>query len=278
MARDSAAELLRRSVAHARGLPNANVSFVACGYDTAFESLRGQVYRKLAQLETFFGDRVDWTLTVIDDVPRERALSRHAREAAAQLGLEHRLRLVEFAGRRFEDGRQKGEALRQGFAYAADEIAPDALVYLNLNLKVHAGFAATGLYHVLVQRQPAAIGTRSPEEGGHVRGAGSLGRVKSRAFNLWGSAVLPPLAAFRDTNAPMKVFGREAVSLICSRSAVDHITMDCEWLLLLYLEGLNPIRYPIVWTQREGSRPPWHRVPASALDVLRMRLQIRSHA
>ncbi|MEL6759020.1 MAG: hypothetical protein AAFP04_01340 [Myxococcota bacterium] len=278
MARDSAADLLRRSVEHARRLPNATISFVTCGYDTGFESLRYQVHRKLVQLETFFGGRVEWTLTVVDDVPHKRDLSQRASEAAAQLGLEHRLRLLTYRGRRFADGRQKGEALRQGIAHTVDHLAPDALVYLNLNLKVHAGFAATGLHHVLVQRQPAAIGTRSPEEGGHVRGAGSLGRAKSRAFNLWVSAVLPPLAPFRDTNAPMKVFGRTALSLIRNRSSVEHITMDCEWLLLLHLEGLNPVRFPIVWTQRDGSRPPWHRVPASALDVLRMRLQIRSRS
>ncbi|MEO1483815.1 MAG: hypothetical protein AAFU77_17030 [Myxococcota bacterium] len=250
------------------------LAFVTCGYDTAFTSLERQVYRRLAQLHSTYHD-LDWQLLIVDDMPFHYGLTLAAHRAADRLGLREKLRILDYEGARFEDGREKGAALMQGMRELQRTGDVDALVYLNLNLKVHAALSATGVRRVVCEGHGAAIGTRSPEEDGWTRGAGTLGRSKSRVFNALVAGMLPEIGRYRDTNAPLKVFGPRAIEVLCEGSRSSHITMDCEWLLLLHREGLDPVRFPIVWTQAPGSHPPWHRVPASALDVFRLRFGVR---
>ncbi|MEM6532407.1 MAG: hypothetical protein AAF654_07275 [Myxococcota bacterium] len=271
--RSSPAQLLRRAYRDARTVRalRPRLSFIASGYDTTFTSLERQVYRKLAQLEATYRD-LEWRLIVVDDLPVHFELEAAAHRAGERFGSPNRVAILPYGGARFEDGREKGAALLQAMRYACAAEAPDALCYLNLNLKVHAAFSATGMRRVLGDGHAAAIGTRSPEEGGWPRGAGSLGRTKSRIFNALVASLLPEIGRYRDTNAPLKVFSPEAARLLSDRARVRHITMDCEWLVLLHQEGLHPVRFPIVWTQARGSQPPWHRVPASAFDILRLRI------
>ncbi|MEM6732847.1 MAG: hypothetical protein AAF658_14915 [Myxococcota bacterium] len=272
MNREPPATLLRNALEDARRIRRLEprVTFLTCGYDTVFTSLEHQVYRKLAQLEVAYGDEVEWSLVIVDDLPGRFRLSENALWAAERLGLQPKLRLIQSVEPRHPDGRNKGASLAQGLRDLAND-GHDAVVYCNLNLKVHAAFSAPGLALILEQGHGAAIGTRSPEEGGYARGAGSLGRAKSVGFNTLVSTVLPELSRYRDTNAPMKVFSRAATSVLAERATLSHITMDCDWLMILHREGLDPIRFPIVWTQIPGSAPPWGRVPASALDVLWLR-------
>ncbi|MEL6548065.1 MAG: hypothetical protein AAFQ82_25795 [Myxococcota bacterium] len=265
--------LLRRALESARTLNGADrpLTFVTCGYDTTFADLEQQVYRKLAQIQATYHDALPWRLLIVDDLPHRHRLSDAAQRAARRLGVADRLLLEDANAPRLEDGRHKGASLIQGFQSALGDRPETTIVYVNLNLKVHAGFSAPGVLRVWNEGHDAAIGTRAREEGGYVRGAGRLGRAKSAGFNSLVASVLPAIGRYRDTNAPMKVFSPRAAALLASEAVNSHITMDVEWLLLLHREGMDPVRYPVVWTQRPGSRPPWNRVPASAFDVLKMR-------
>ena len=102
-------------------------------------------------------------------------------------------------------------------------------------------------------------------------GAGKLGRVKSRGFNLLTRTILPPLSRFRDTNAPMKVFSADAARILVAEGRNPNVTMDCEWLMILHKRRVRVSAFPVVWTQRPGSRPPWHLIPASVRDLVTIR-------
>ena len=147
----------------------------------------------------------------------------------------------------------------------------DAVVYLNLNLKVHAALAAPGIAAVLAGRCAVAVGSRAEEDGGLVIGAGGLGRLKSRAYSRLARTLLPPLCGFIDTNAPVKIFNAQAARALVATAQIDEVTLDCEWLMIMHVQGFEMGRFPIAWVQREGSRPPWHLIPLSIRDLFRIR-------
>ena len=244
----------------------ARVAFVACSYDTAFEPIEAQVVAKCAQLRDIFapGCSVEWSLWIVDDDPRREGFCDAARRANVP-----QVRTLVLSDR--TPGGAKGRALLSGFQAAlSEEPALDAVVYVNLNLKVDARLAATGIRLVL-DGADAAIGTRSPEHGGRVEGAGRVGRLKSVAFNRLVTGVLPQLRGWRDTNAPMKVFSPKAATLLFENAVIPRVTMDVEWLTLLRAANARVEPFGVVWTQRPGSRPPWHLVARSAADVVAIR-------
>lgn len=249
------------------------VGFVTCSYDTAFEPIAQQVHRKLEQLaRTFPADGpVRPSLWVVDDLPAASGFGRAVESAFAgrpELADDRHLLPMRSAPQR--PGGLKGRALLDGFA-AAIEHGADAVIYLNLNLKVDATHAAPAVEALRGDGYHAAIGTRAPEEGGTVLGAGFSGRLKSRGFNRLTGLVLPPLRRYRDTNAPLKAFDRETARSLVERARNPNVTMDCEWLLLLHELQRRVFVYPITWRQRPGSRPPWHLVVRSTLDLFELR-------
>ncbi|MCB9547072.1 MAG: hypothetical protein H6706_14665 [Myxococcales bacterium] len=270
--------LIARSLAAAAGLPpGGEVAFVAASYDTAFEPVADQVASKVAELQQILGTgaAARWRLFLVDDTPAGVGF---AEAAAAGRGRHpadaERVHVVALpgVGRDFEG--LKGRALRAGFAEALGR-GPAAVAYVNLNLKVDARQAALGLGPVLAGQVDAAIGSRAAGDGGVVRGAGALGRIKSRAFSRIARAALPPLHAYADQNAPLKIFSPRAARLIASAGRVDRVAFDCEWLMLLVGHGLTAARFPVAWIQRAGSHPPWHLIGPSLVDLARVRRRWR---
>ncbi len=271
----SAASLRAEALRHAATLrerADLDVAYVACSYDTAFEPVEAQVCAKIEGLRTAFGER-GWSLWIVDDLPQSAALGAAVLSAYSRypaLRSRGRLRLLPMTSAPPRAGGLKARALLEGFDAALNTGSRDAVVYLNLNAKVDPCFAAPGIQAVL-EGSDAAIGTRATSEGGLAEGAGPFGRLKSRAYNALARAILPPLAGYFDTNAPVKAFAPEAAATLVSEARIPGVTMDCEWLLILLERGFTMCRFPIVWTQRPGSRPPWHLVPNSLLDLYRIR-------
>ncbi|MEZ4466960.1 MAG: hypothetical protein R3F60_23550 [bacterium] len=270
--------LIARAARAAAGLPaGGDVAFVAASYDTAFEPIADQVAAKISQLQQILGrgPTARWRLVLVDDTPQPGPFATEAAAGIARHAADaHRAQLISLpgVGRTFEG--LKGRALRAGFAEALRG-APAAVTYLNLNLKVDARLAALGLGPVLRGEVDAAIGSRAARDGGIVRGAGAPGRAKSRAYSRLARLALPPLAAFGDQNAPLKIFSPRAAALIVERGRIDRAAFDCEWLMLLHGAGLVSVRFPIAWVQRRGSHPPWHLVGPSLTDLARVRSRWR---
>lgn len=282
--------LLNRARADGRALTTRpprpiSVAVVACSYDTGFEPVADQVLGKIEQLTEAFGvdGPVSWSLWIVDDLPPEAAFTDAARAgfAAAPAALldQGRLHCVPMSTRPRQPGGLKGRALLDGMQAALDaEPALDAVVYVNLNLKVSAQHIATGLRVLLDGACDAAMGTRAPAHGGAVIGAGALGRFKSKVYSRLARALLPPLASHLDTNAPMKIFGRAAAEHLLARAEIDQVTMDCEWLMIMYEGGFRVAQWPVAWTQREGSRPPWGMIGLGVADLWRIRRRWRRGA
>lgn len=245
----------------------ARVAFVAASYDTDFEPVAEQVEGKCAQIAAVFpDDRVRWTLWLVDDDPDHPEFADGAARAAVDPA---RLRTLSLPQK--TPGGSKGRAILEGMRAALDaDPALDALVYVNLNLKVDAQLSATGI-RLVAQGADAAIGTRSRRRGGAVYGAGKLGRLKSVLFNRLVTTALPQLRGWRDTNAPMKVFSPGSARTLFENAVIPRVTMDVEWLTLLRAAGARVEPFGVVWTQRPGSSPPWHLVLRSAADVVVIR-------
>jgi hypothetical protein len=254
------------------------VAFIACSYDTSFESVKKQVVEKVDQLVKAYGlnGKVSWSLWLVDDLPAVAGFSRAVQDGfnavSNKLGEEGRLKLIKMRSEKPMSSGLKGRALLDGmFAALEDDPGLAALVYMNLNLKVDACFSAEGLRQVLCEGFDAAIGTRSPEKGGLVIGRGIAGNLKSRFFNFLIRMLLPPIKTYYDTNAPMKVYNPEAAGLLVRSAVLPTVSMDCEWLMLLHLNGYQVARFPIAWVQRFGSRPPWHMILPCFMDILKIR-------
>ncbi len=252
------------------------VAFVACSYDTAMEPVEDQVAAKVAQLQEAFGldGPVRWSLWIVDDLPPGARFSARVEagfERCPGLLLEQdRLRCVPLTSAKPTRAGLKGQALLDGMSGALDEGA-EILVVINLNLKVRAELAATGLRAMIEGGWDACIGSRAAVDGGQVTGAGKLGRAKSIGFNRYVRGMLPELDRYKDTNAPMKIFSANAARCLIHKATIQTVTMDAEWLLLLHRNGFDVTVFPVAWAQRPGSRPPWAMIPACALDVARIR-------
>jgi len=255
-----------------------HVAFICCSYDTFFEPVESQIIKKVEQLEETFGmnGKIRWSLWVVDDLPDEEgfghAVRRGFNSVSDKPGIESRLKFVKMKTAKPVAGGLKGRALLDGMEAALkDDPCLSAIVYINLNLKVDAGLSARGLKEVLCEGFDAAIGSRVSGEGGAALGRGWAGNIKSRVFNLLVRKLLPPINCYYDTNAPMKVYTPAAAGLLVRYCGIPTVSMDCDWLMLLHLNGYDAIRFPIGWEQRPGSRPPWHMVLPCFMDVLKIR-------
>lgn len=260
--------LIQRGVAALDGAPKARVAVVATSYDTDFEPIADQVRRKLVELDALFeGTAVAWSLWIVDDLPPAAGFG------AAVRSVDHpHLRCRPIRSRPPAPGGFKGRAVLDGMQAALDaDPGLTALVYVNLNLKVDARQLGVGLRALIDDVADVAVGTRAPEDGGVVVGAGTLGRVKSRIFAGIARAALPPLAGYGDTNAPMKLFNAAAARFLLQVARLDHVTLDVEWLTAVHAGGWRVTRFAIGWQQRPGSSPPWHLVAMSMRDVARVR-------
>lgn len=260
----------------------AEVVFVTTSYDTAFEPVADQVMGRIEQLIEAYGvdGPLRWTLQVVDDLPEDSGFVAGVEEAfkraPAALRDQARLHCSGLFSAPRRAGGFKGQALLDGMAAALDRRTPDALAYINLNLKVHAAYAAPGLRAMLLDEAcDAAIGTRAPEHGGAVVGAGPAGRIKSRVYAEMARRALPVLSGYRDTNAPLKIFRPEAAAHLIEHGRIGHVTMDCEWLMLLHEGPFAVQQFPIAWVQRPGSKPPWHLVGLTVRDLVRTRRRWR---
>ena len=254
------------------------VAFIACSYDTSFESVQKQVVDKVEQLVKTYGlnGKVRWSLWLVDDLPGVACFSHAVQDGfnavSNKLGEEGRLKLIKIRSEKSMPSGLKGRALLDGmFAALEDDPGLAALVYMNLNLKVDACFSAEGLRKVLCEGFDAAIGTRYPEEGGMAMGRGMAGNMKSRVFNALVRLFLPPINCYYDTNAPLKIYSPSAAKMLVRFAKIHTVSMDSEWLMLLHLNGYKVARFPIVWAQRFGSRVPWHMIPSCIMDVLKIR-------
>jgi len=251
--------------------PRLRVAFVTCSYDTAFEPLADQVRERLEGLQAAFGGRIEWSLWIVDDLPPEAgfgAAVEGAFAASPELRRAGRLHGLALRERPAQAEGLKGLALLHGFASALESGPLDALVYLNLNLKVAPCFAALGLAELERPGIEFAIGSRERADGGRRLGAGWNGLLKSRAYRSLARALLPDLRVYADTNGPLKVFSARAAEVLVRHAQTPGVTLDCEWLVLLRRYGLRGRVFPIVWRQRRGSRPPWHLAPQSALELV----------
>ncbi|MEE2788923.1 MAG: hypothetical protein VX589_16420 [Myxococcota bacterium] len=253
-----------------------SVAFITCSYDTSFEDVTFQVCERVRQIEMLFAaaPAIQWALWVVDDLPDAQGFTTRveaAFQARPDLLKAGRLHCVPMRSMPRRIGGLKGAALLDGMRAALDEDAYDAFTYLNLNLKVDARFAGLGVAAVLAGQWEAAIGSRAMTDSGLACGAGTLGRLKSRVYSRIARSALPPLMDFTDTNAPMKVFSRSATRYLTSRAQIHQVTLDCEWLIMMHEGQFSMGRFPVIWIQRAGSRPPWHLILRCLRDVYRIR-------
>ena len=256
---------------------------VATSYDTAYADVTEQVLTKLRQLDAAFGAEglVRPSLLIVDDAPGKRPFGRDVDRAFARAPMQFRgpgrlIRQPLFYGRvrRFHT---KGLALREGFLTAL-QAGADVVVYVNLNDKVDARQIATGLWALFEHGAEAAIGSRAHLDGGGALGRTVLGNLKSRVYARIVREQLSPLGRYRDQNAPLKIFSARAARAIVEYARIDGVAFDAEWLLLLELGGFSVIRFPIIWVQRAGSRPPFFAIWSMLGDLRRLERAWRTGA
>ncbi len=256
------------------------LAFVACSYDTAHEAIDAQIDEKLRQLVDVFptDGPVRFSLTIVDDTPPDSAfgagVERGFARAPRALLDEGRLTAAQLPGGGPAMWGRKGAALRAGMDTALLR-SPDVIVYVNLNLKVDARQAATGLVEMLSSQADVVVGTRARGEGGLALGAGALGRAKSVAWSRLVQGALPALGDLQDQNAPLKLFSPVAARAIVAQGAVEGVGFDPEWLAICVRGGLSIRRFPVVWEQRAGSRPPWGLVPGMVKDLVKVVRRLR---
>ncbi len=255
-----------------------HVAFICCSYDTSFEPVETQILKKVDRLVEIYGleGKVRWSLWVVDDLPDEEGFGQSVRRgfnaASERHGCKSRLNLLKMKSAHPVTGGLKGRALLDGMAAVLEnDPCLSAIVYINLNLKVDAVFSAIGLSQVLLKGVDAAIGSRASGEGGLALGRGWAGNFKSRVFNFLVRKLLSLIKCYHDTNAPMKIYKPEAAALLVRYGAIPTVSMDCDWLMLLHLNGYKTAAFPVVWEQRPGSRPPWHMILPCFMDVLKIR-------
>jgi len=236
-----------------------HVSFVTCSYDTAFAAVNEQLNCKLNEIR---GVLTDFSLIVVNDAPDRAAFAREIELVDAP-----EVQLVELKEPSKGTWGAKGGALRQGLTLAL-ESTTDYLVYINLNLKVHAGQFKAGIETMEAQGYDVVAGSRDPNDGGAREGAGYIGKLKSAAFARFARTMLPPLRRFHDPNGPMKIFSPAAACTIVNSAQSDGAFFDCEWLMILEDGGFKTGVFPVVWQQQTGSRPPWRLVGHSMAGVI----------
>lgn len=255
------------------------VGIVTCLYDTGFTPLGNQVNARIAQIADALDaiPKLEWRFLLVDDSPRGRsreiaaAFNNCRKTLEIQNGTFDTVPLFEDARRRKAKDR-KGLAIRRGFQQLIGEQKSwDALVYINLNLKVHMGQLPSVLKPVLLKECDVAIGTRSPGEGGCVLGAGFAGRLKSVIYNALATTALPPLKPFADTNAPVKIGTEDAIRHLLEVAQVEDVSFDTEWVLAFLEGGFEVETIGVLWSQLKGSRPPWTSVPKVLLSLVEQR-------
>jgi hypothetical protein len=248
---------------------------ITCSYDTAFEPIAEQVRAKLAELRSVFPDDgpVRLRLVVVDDTGAPgfaEATQAAFSEAVPWLRDSDRLSCVRLPLDDAAPWGRRSLAVRAALDEALSR-EPDAVLQINLNLKVHAAQAATGLRALLDSGAEAAIGSRAFADGGRQAGAGLVGRAKSVAYNRLVHAALPPLSAFGDIGSPMKVISARAARVIARRSRIDSVGFEAEWLAILDANDLPAVRFGILWQQRAGSRPPLEKSGRMLADLAQVR-------
>lgn len=255
----------RAHIERLRGGRPFHLTVCTSTYDTAHESVADQVAGKWAELRAAFppGGLVRPALLIASD--GGAAFEREAQRGDPAT----RVVAVPAGGLAVTT---KGRALRTALSVGLGD-APDALVYVNLNLKVDARNLAPALVPFAAGDADVVCGSRAPEDGGAALGNGPLGAAKSRVWSNLARTVLPQLAAFHDPNAPLKLMSPAAARIIVDEGRVDGLGFDAEWLCLWLAHGLRIARVPIVWTQRAGSRPPWELVPEMLVSLALTRLR-----
>lgn len=274
-----AGEAARQCLFERESPKEQRVAIVTCLYDTGFTSLKDQISVRVKQIAAALDDipKLQWRFLLIDDSPRGRSEEIHAafefceRQVTMKSGTLSTLPL-------FHDGRwrpakdRKGLALRHGFNFLIQKDPGwDALVYINLNLKVDMVQLPSVLKPVLLGEADVAIGTRSPGEGGSVLGAGFAGRLKSVVYNALATGALSPLKPFADTNAPVKIGTEDAMGHLLSVARVEDVSFDTEWVLAFLEGGFSIQKIGVLWSQLPGSRPPWSSIPKVLLSLVNQR-------
>ncbi len=270
------AQTLKESLENQTTSVPCQVAFVTSSYDTDFEPLAEQIHTKVTQLDGIYGQQgpVEWSLWLVDDLPSHANFTRRANNAIKSLDPAYQSRVHCVRLRSLPPGPngRKGRALLDGMEAAWRNLPHlRAVVYVNLNLKVHAALSASALRRILVGNYDAAIGSRHPNDGGQAVGNGTLGLIKSRIFCKLVHICIPPLQPYGDTNAPMKAFSIQTAKLLWQNAHIPNVTMDVEWLAMLHHHRRRLAIVPVVWTQRPGSNPPWHLILPSIVDVVRIR-------
>ena len=237
-----------------------HLAVCTCSYDTAHESVTGQLEEKLAGLRAAFprGGPVRVSLWIADDAAGSAGGAFGADIQAFMARSDEAIHVVSCAPR--GRGSQKGRAVRTAVAAALGE-RPEALAYVNLNAKVDARYLGPALAPLQKGAADVVSGSRSPRDGGQAIGSGTLGVAKSRAWAAIAQAALPELSDISDPSSPLKMMTTAAAELVVAESNVDGLGFDVEWLCLWKRAGLRIAKVPIVWRQRPGSRPPWELIP-----------------
>ena len=241
-----------------------HLCLVTCAYDTDFEPIAEQLSSKVLQIRKDFED---FTLLVMNDAADQQGFAEAIRQIDAPEVILHTVD----TSQKCKWGR-KGLALREGLRIGL-RFNADYYAYINLNLKVDAKFIQSGIEAMQKYKWEAALGSRDPKDGGQRLGAGALGQLKSLVFGQIARKLLPTLGDLHDTNAPIKIFCPRSAQLIVKLAHSEGAFFDCEWILILLENKIRTGTFPIVWTQRPGSRPPWRLVKQSVEEL--RRIQIR---
>lgn len=243
-----------------------HLCLVTCAYDTDFEPITEQLSSKLLQIRKDFEH---FTLLVMNDAADQHRFAEAIREIDAPEVILHNVDISQ----KCKWGR-KGLALREGLRIGL-RLDADYYAYINLNLKVDARFIQSGIEAMRKNEWEAALGSRDPKDGGQRRGAGALGQLKSLVFGQCAHKLLPTLGALNDTNAPVKIFSPRSAQLIVNLAQSESAFFDCEWILILIENNIRTGTFPIVWTQRAGSRPPWRLVKQSVEELHQIQIRWR---
>jgi len=263
---DDAAQVL------ARRLHRFELCAITCSYDTAFEPVEQQMRDKLEELARVFppDGPVKLSLVVVDDAG-DRGFRDAVLRAFEDAPLPRsRLSVFPLRSGTPDLWGRRAIATREALLHAL-HLTPDAVLQINLNLKVHAAQAATGLELLTRTGAAAAIGSRAWRDGGDQQGAGLIGRGKSLAYNHLVAGALPALADFRDIGSPMKLLSLRAATLISRLSRLSDVGYEVEWLQILMANGLAAPRFGILWQQRAGSRPPFEKSLGMFADIRSVR-------
>ena len=149
----------------------------------------------------------------------------------------------------YENNHGKGYAVRSGFKYALDNLNPDYLFFMDIDLSTD--LSAVPLAIKALEDCPFVIGSRY-DKGSNIAIKQPL---KRRFISKCSRIIIKTMFHFKvkETQCGFKAVNKDVAKILVDKGIIDRFAFDVEYL---YIAKLNNITYksiPVTWRDDRGS-------------------------